>query len=546
MGNKPIQLVEAATPTAPVEWTHLVLGLAVPVAVIVVSLAAVITLAIIYFGRLEFRIGFGEKWHFSAKRQGVADQPGELNAPPPEPAAHLPPPEAETGANASLPAEEETPPNPSLGIEFFTATNVHEIDQAYADFRLTLTEKDFEFWDVHHQNRRGKRGAHDERENLRRLAEQNPTWVLPHASLIDWAVSDGDADEAGRLLAAGLSRAQSPQIDAVLTAGLAMHFRLHGEQSALNFCVEWLKSSLPDRVKGIMLSNLAELLQEAGKDEGYRVASEMALLAHPVLDGKRFRLAYHYGEHSSRWSAAVAHYKRIIHTEDSGSISENNLGVLYRHFDKEPEIDAFERAVARGDNFAVANLAKLLTAAGFVAASERLLNTLDDPKDAGELYAAARSENLAARRATDEKREQIDAIADADFGLYRNAVSAAFRRIRSGAERATGMYASSDTGARVLIQDGGSLCTIIRDGRIYSGTLNDHLFCRTGRLMHKGESLLGSSFLQVTLLDQADDKVVLVQWPTHVGPEARLAIASLDYISPPQLAIEPPKPGPQF
>lgn len=228
--------------------------------------------------------------------------------------------------------------------KYFSSKTVAELDENFEEFvKDEILEKD-EFWLTYHLKRRGILGADHSRDALRDLAVANPTWAMPYAVLIDWALDEHDLIEARKQLDAGLGRYKSPQFRSVLESGIRFIFKSDGKQAALAFASEWSRADIPERMRAGVFQNFADLLKDAGDVDGYRVALEMAVLIDPSRKDRSFSLAYSYAESNNRWAPAIWHYQSCLKNQDDEPIALNNLGIIYASFGKLVAIKTYELA----------------------------------------------------------------------------------------------------------------------------------------------------------------------------------------------------------
>ena len=382
------------------------------------------------------------------------------------------------------------PENDETGfMAYFRARTVDAIDKAFPAFIATLDGESDEFWQTDYRERRAGYGADNGRDGVRQLITDHPTWAYPHAVLLKWSIDDHDFAAAEEHLAAGLSRQSSPQLGYVLSAGVRLRFMTGGPRSGLRLCAEWSTASIPERIKAGAFVTLADLLKDVGDTEGQRIALEWAIAIFPQSEGNIFTLAYSYGDTAGRWASSMWHYQRIVGKADNGPVARNNLGVLLGHFDKKVQIDTYEGAAAEGDLYAVANIAHLLIAEGFVRAGERLLKSVAEPGAAAELHGTAATAAHAAQRQLDDRRAGIDGLVERETKPFRQSLAKALRHTQSGGMPAQGAYASKDALIVVLVKEGRALCRIRAGTTDFEGILKDQGTCYAGRVTSSGSEL---------------------------------------------------------
>ncbi|WP_454885917.1 tetratricopeptide repeat protein [Sphingomonas oryzagri] len=444
----------------------------------------------------------------------------------------------EIHAQASGPAQQEASDSEPDFMAYFRARTVPELDQAYPVFSADMDADSHEFWETDYRSRRAKYGADNGRDGVRKLVTEHPTWAYPHAILLEWSLADHDVPQAEEHLSAGLSRHTSPQFGHVLSAGVKLRFQSLGARAATEFCAEWSVSQIPERIKAGAFLTLAELLKEAGDAEGQRVALEWAVALQPSDRRKIFSLGYSYGEHPGRWASSMWHYRRILGADEDGPVARNNFGVILGNFDKRLQIEEYEQASKEGDKYAIANIANLLIADGFVSAGERLLEAVDNPGSAAELHASALKSALAARRAMLEKRVEIDAAIDSQSGPFRKSLSQSFRYLQSKEQPVEGYFVSDDKMFFVILKMDGANCIARIANTDLSGDLRFQGTCYGGKISDPNQSWLGLSY-DVTLLVESRSLVRLFQWPSSSGQSSLSSSFVLNRVDVPPPPLPP-------
>jgi len=526
-------------------------GLAIPATTVIVFLIILVLVAAVIFGGFEFDGGYG-KFTLKlgkAKHKAVDTDPhvddGQIAI---QDSIMASPPAQDVEAQATPPdPEEETTSDDNGGwAAYWNATSVHALDEAYPSFLAILSPGADEFWETQHRKRRAELGADNGMDGVRQLLAEQPTWVYPYAVLIDWAVRDHDLVAAHRYLDEGLQRQNSPQFGFLLSAGVRLKFITEDAAAALRLCVEYSKATIPERMKATAFFTLADLLKDAGSAEGYRVALEWAIAIQPYDRDKTFSLAYSYSEISSHWPLAMWHYQKVISQENDGPVARNNLGILLGHFDKESQIDAYEKAAAAGDVYAPANLANLLIADGYIAAAERMLKSVDEPGAAAELHSRATSAAMAARRALEEREAEIRRDVATASKEYRASIARSLRRLQSHPELPTGFFGSADNLVAANIGPDGAQMRVRLGRSDYVGLLSPQATCFGGTLHANGATILGTYSIYVTLLAEGDGNLRLFQWPGAIGSSYQmnnyelLKIEGAPPAPPPALPAPPP------
>jgi hypothetical protein len=540
----------AATVSAPAGATHSVLDYLTAVGALSLPITAALVLlglVLVAFRLIEVDFGVGKvimKLRRPGKlptlgasasaTEGVAENIASPAPTAPEITAQAGRAEAEEKDDADA----TSPANHSW--EYIVARTVEGLDAHWTGWKASVVPEHNEFWETDYRRRRADFGADHGREAMRQLALKHPTWAYPHAVLANWCREGHDLEASEAHLAAGLTRQASPQFGHVLSAGVTLRHETGGLRAALDFCLEWSKAQIPERFKAGLFHSLADLLEEIGDGEGYRVAYEWALLAHPGEKPRSFALAYDYAEAPSHWAPAMSTYQSIVGQGDNGAVSRNNLAILLGHFDKPAQIDSYEQAIAGGDHFAVANLAKLLITDGYVAAGERLLATVTEPSASAELHAGAASAALAARRALEKKQSEISALIKAQLAPYRTAVARSLRHLQSGGTAASGFYVSADGLTQLFLGPTEAQCRMRLGDTNYTGTCKWQASCYAGKLSWDGGGFFGLSF-DVTVIDEGGGVVRLFLWPNAIGPDQSIAVHELR----PSATQPPALPAPQ-
>jgi hypothetical protein len=307
--------------------------------------------------------------------------------------------------------------------------------------------------------------------------------------------------------------------------------------------VEYLKANIPPRMKAGAFFTLAEILKEAGDIEGQRVALEWAIAIQPYDKDKAFSLAYSYAEASSHWAPAMWHYRKVVSEENDGAVARNNLGILLGNFDKACQVQAYEEAAAGGDLYAPANLAHLLIADGYIAAAERLLKTVENPGAAAELHNGAAAAALAARRKMNLKDTEIRRAVSEASQVYRESVARSFKRLQTNGEAASGIYVSADNMAAANIGPDSASVRIRISTADYEGTLKNQTTCFSGLIGRPGDTILGSYYIEASLIDEGGGVLRLFQWPGSIGVDYRgysYQLNKIDGPMPPPPALPPP------
>ena len=520
-----------AGPPVPFDAVKLAEAIAWPSAVIFCALVMTIFVILVALGKIEIDLNAFEKVRFSIRRLPKDQSATHPSALPLEPTGEAVP-EPASGAldGPALDEGQQADSNDETwrrSLAYYQAQTLTELESAYSAWRLDLSEENLEYWEANHLWRRERLGATDVRSAMGRLATDHPTWATPYRYMIEWAVADHDLEAAAQLLDEGLKRHGSPHIDDVLREGVRLKCTLSGPSEAFKFALEWSKSSVPDTAKATAFTTLAELLERREAKDGARLALEMAIPYQSKQTSCRFSLAYSYSQARGRWAPALCYYLDILDTPDGGAVARNNSGILFKHMDKAVGVEEYVKATAGGDVFAPANIAHMLIHDGYIDIAERLLNSVSDPGSAAELHASAKQAALAARRAMTEQKEKITQTAREDLNAYESVLRRSYRHLQASGCLARGLFSSDDETRHVLVTNQGGACILRNDQTEYRGDLTDQTTCYAGTLMNSSSSLLGSLFMQIVVVEVAEDCLHLIQWPSSDTLDSRIRIDTL-------------------
>jgi hypothetical protein len=498
-----------------------------PTATIVVALvvAFIVWLILARKGTIDFSVW--DKFKLTAKSRD--DSAPSLPVVSSEDVVHVP------DATAGLPEQDSTRDdvfnaagNRADSMKFIAPKNAAELDEGFAYIQEHWVPFDRELWESAYLDKKFSLGIGGTEEELIRLADANPTWVVPLAVLVGRRTENHDVEGAEAAYATGRARLPSNHVDWLLRSALQMRYRMQGSRKGLEFVLEWSTSDLNDDLKASLFFRLGEFMKENGDTDGYRVASEIGLSIMPARSDDRFSLGYSYGEDESRWLAALHHYRQLNTNDTEYPMGKNNSGVVLSNLDKQLQIEAFERAIAAGNALASSNLARLLIDEGFISAGERLLAGVEGEGMAAEHLASTRAAALAARRRMEKESDRIRRTVDMQFGLFRSALLQSFRYIKLASAPQRGVFVANDQSARVMIENAGAACIVVSGTLSFEGLLKDQQLCHAGTIKAQGSGgILDFHLRDVILLPVSEDQAKLVVWPRAVTVDAKVEIINL-------------------
>lgn len=527
---------------------------AIPVAVIVICMTLMIAILAVVFLDLDIETGSDKFFTLKMKKRSPAVETGKTVPhmgpavePPLLPQHDLSFPTHEPVPQDLEPEEKEKEDAQTQSRDTFwqyiSASSLTQLDASYELFMSGVGAENVEFWRTDYLSRREKFGADRGREAMRELAAEQPTWAYPHAVMLNWAFDDHDFSGAQQHLDVGLTKMQSQHFGHVLSAGVKLMFRMQGKHMALRFACEWSKADLTDSIRAGIFVTLAEILKEAGDADGYRVALEFASSLQPSNDSRTFNLAYSYAETRTRWAPAIYNYQKLVSASDDGPVSRNNVGIIYADIDKALAVQTYEIASRDGDKYASANLAHLLIEDGYISIAQSLLDSVENPGNAAENHASAKTAALAAKRRVEEKLKEITEAVKTDVLPYKASLAAAFRSLQSGrTEIVRGYFASSDRNVIALIDGDKALCQLRIANVVFDGQLQNQATCFAGFMSTKGGTLLTSETAQFSLINEGDGVIRLFRWPARAGLQHRVEAYELQQVEEvPELAAPPPQ-----
>jgi hypothetical protein len=425
-------------------------------------------------------------------------------------------------------------------LRMLRAENVFELDSAFADFTREERDADFDFWTTYYVERKQVMGVGGTSEELDALADANPTWISPLTSLLRKAVEAHDLDRANALIAQLLARRTKENSASILPSVLYAYFRMLSPERAVEFYREQSQIGLSSSEKAAMLSGLASNFDNLANVFAYRTLSEMALIADPARKGQSFQLGYSYGDQENMWALAFTRYGDVDTKSDQHTWSINNSGVLLQGIDNRVSIDFYEQAMAAGNALATSNLARLLINAGFLAAGERLLDSIADAQDAAEHIATTRAAALSGRRQMSKRFEEISNFAREETQRYNSVIARALRALDRGEAPINGVFGSTDRSFLVLLDAAGAGCRVTIGTLTYEGVLVSSPIGFDGFLSAKGQGILGGH-LSLSLFIAGSRELVAVTWPNTKSTSDRIRITELPLIEE-QITQIPPMP----
>lgn len=121
---------------------------------------------------------------------------------------------------------------------------------------------------------------------------------------------------------------------------------------------------------------LVKIAESKKDDDLYFLFSEKLLEVNPVNTAMRFNLAYKYGSLDEN-QLAIYHYKKLLSINED-AVALNNIGVEYSGLEmKAKGVPYYERAKAKKNTLAYANIAYKYLNEGFTDAAEKLLKEAD-------------------------------------------------------------------------------------------------------------------------------------------------------------------------
>ncbi|WP_031440627.1 hypothetical protein [Sphingomonas sp. FUKUSWIS1] len=521
-------------------------AIAWPIATIVVAVVILLIVKMIISkrGKIGFSIKDWLKFEADGSKQiaeSVAQAPVHAEA-----GLVIPPPTGEAGSDAkpSMAALAEAPLEPpidhgdiSIG-QMIDASNVTELDIAWASFQAADPETDKDFWTTYYIERKRELGGSGASEDLMSLAEANVTWVSPLLSMLRTAVGTHDIETAEVLIRQSLARKTKDNAALVLHSVVNAYYRMISPIKALSFYQETVAAGATSGERSAMLFALAASLESSTQTFAYHIATEMALIGDPGRASDRFSLALDYADNSRNWTMSFIRYCEIDSKSDQHIWSLNNRGVLIRDIDKEVSMDYYSRAASAGNALATSNLAAQLISDGYYAVAERLLDEIKDPGEAVEHITSTRAAALAGRRKMSTRLDEIHAFAQDETRRYDAVVAKSLRSIDRSDPHPKGVFGSNDRTFMVMFDAAGAAFRVTVGSLVFDGVLPVSILAYSGNLTATSQGLLAST-MSVSLFITGKEEVTALIWPNTKSMNDRLRIYELRRLEPlPKLSLK--------
>ena len=158
---------------------------------------------------------------------------------------------------------------------------------------------------------------------------------------------------------------------------------------------------------GRYCTSLADAATASGDWRKATVWLESAVSHQPTDKAIRFRLARLYAENGEQGLAAL-HYETLVENGGDGG-SANNLGVAYSELGLGAHsIEAYDRAAGMGESLALANKARKLMGAGFLALAGDMIAEAEKLPERHDEVTAAKARIVELRREENERKESMD------------------------------------------------------------------------------------------------------------------------------------------
>jgi hypothetical protein len=516
-----------------------------PLASVVIALVLllVIRMIITKSGKMGFSIKDWMKFEADASKQ-ISEK---VTVPEPElakPAVEVLLPVGESGAEPKAPVADHT--DHSIG-QMIEATTLADLNRAFDDFKAVVDpETDQDFWTTYYVEKKRELGSSGAAEELRALADANPSWAGPLLSLLRSAIATHDLDAAQSLIQQALARRNKDNASTILQTVLHAYYRLISPDRALEFYQEMVSMGATSTERTSMLVGLAANLDKSTQTFGYRTATEMSLLVDPGRSGDRFSLAFSYAEDVRTWAPAFILYCDIDAKSEQYAWSLNNRGVLMQSQDKAISIDYYARGMAARNALASSNLARQLINDGYYALGERILDEIKEPEDAAEHIATSRAAALSGRRAMDKRLDAIVDFSRDETRRYNAILARALRSIDRTDPPPKGVFGTVDRSVLVLFDNAGAAFRVTIGTLIFEGVLQNSVLGYSGFLTAKGQGLLGAT-MSVSLYVTGKDEVSVITWPSTQSLTDRIRTSELRRLEPtPNVALDQPTAVPQI
>lgn len=416
------------------------------------------------------------------------------------------------------PARQSESQERSASSLFFTAKEASELEAAFKELTADPASyvcTDREFWETWYTDRYHALDKSPSAPALHELSEAQTTWSWPSVYLMRFYSNSGRFEEAERQLNIGLARKGSKGYSNLLTEGATLYFSHVSPERAFEFIRERIAGGASDAEVSSMMTAIAA--QASPEPFGNLILREVGLGLDPSRSGDLWKLAYEYGEHTYSELISYRRYRELVLADESTSSSLNNMGVIASNYDDQLGILHQEEALAKGDPYAIGNIANRLINAGFLERAKELLDSTDDNETP--TIMRARSALLDAIRARDKKLEKLRNLAAAEGNRLRAFALKAYNQWLAGAAPPFGRYEASDGAAGLDVAGHTADCTITIADRKFQGTLSKLSLCYDGeiRSTKAGETILTSKSRRVLAMLTDKEEITLVTF----NPEAK-------------------------
>jgi len=505
-------------------------ALAWPIASIVIILAVRSIVKMVISKKADFNFSFKDLIKFGASGRGqekqletTAPNAPESNTTEGETGSYLAS-EAQAGSDQAPEAEAQ----PTISYrDIFSSKDPTELASLFVRFKAESPGygSDPDFWETFYVRRRKEAGIGDYVQELKSLADSNPTWVWPLIHLTQRHVDLNDIEQAEATLRQALSRSSAANRIWALAEGVRTYFKLFGFDRALEFVYNEAKSDLTDGQNSALFGALASECKKAGDKESYLVAREIALVFSPDAPSDRFDLAYEYAEDGHLSIPAYRHYLQMLRTSSDWYGPPNNLGVLVSD---RLQNEYFELSISLGNRLAAANLSNKLVEAGFIGAAEQLLSRFEEGEEAAENIARSKSKALAARRQLEKDKASLDGFVEAQYARYRAALMDGYRHLcRDGPDIEPGAFVSVDRSIQVFASKDGAACRFPFGSVILEGILPRKALCFFGTLSSNSGGLLNFFSVRLVMVPVSKDVIRVIQWPSDLSRDSPLNLIEL-------------------
>ena len=500
-----------------------------PIAIVVMSIAAVSVTSMIVRKRGTFGLKFKD-W-FSLEANAHAQSP----EPTPNPPSHLSS-NGNVATNVTVNLENAGDSNHDIVQEeqsssllgFLDAKSLDSLDSEFSAWRSSSNDADLEFWHTVYIERRRRFGAQNTAKQLHDLAADNPSWTSPLTSLLRRAVEEHDGQAVDQLIVKIMSRLEVTRnrSEALRSVSYA-YFEMISPERALSFFQSQVANGATPSDKAIILSAIATNYKSVGNTFGYQLFTEMSLLRDAASDSTRFYLSYSYSNSESFWALATSRYMSIGLGSDQYRWALNNLGVMFSGLNDALSIDYYAQSADMGTPLAKSNAARRMINDGHIFFGEKLLDSIDDQGDAAEHIASTRATALGRRRAMGKEADTITAYATSENRRYLSAVAKALRFAETGGHPARGRYASPDGQIMAYLDTVGLACRVTIGVLTFEGLVQASGAGYGGELTIPGQGVLGGSRLTIAALLADNNTLSFVVFPSSKSTSHHIRVQDL-------------------